>query len=298
MLSTIELSKTIKELLQIFRNGIPNIEKEEKIINTCMKGIYKKWDDKFLSFPKNSSKRRTINWELERGKRDKYLINVITKNVTELEGSGNIILNAACVFGRHAKAIARKLKNFNVIGTDINTRPIWNFFSKLLRKQPRNYSFIRDDIFKSKLDIKPRAVVFFGACGSVSDGIMDYGIKTKSPFIICRTCCHDNIGGNTKVAKKSSFLNFFFRFKNWYYEKRKKANEGDYFSGKYSSQAYPRSTIVKQLSNTKEYMELAKNSVNSDICRILIDLDRCCHLIENGYSVLYKEELFFAHKSN
>ena len=297
MLNTEELSKVVKELLQIFRKGIiQNPEKEEKIINSCMKEVYRKWDDKFLSFPKSSSKRRTISWELERGKRDQYLIDIITKNVTELEKDENIILNAACVFGRHAKAIAKKLKNFKIIGTDINSRPVWNFFSKLFKKQPQNYSFIRDNIFQSKLDIRPRAVVFFGACGSVSDGIMDYAIKTTSPFLICRTCCHDNIGGNTKIAKKSSFLNFFFRCKNWYYEKRKKANAGDYFSEKYSSQAYPRSTIVKQLSTTKEYMELAKNSVNSDICRILIDLDRCCYLIEHGYSVLYKEELFFAKK--
>ena len=41
---------------------------------------------------------------------------------------------------------------------------------------------------------------------------------------------------------------------------------------------------------------LAQSSVDSDICRSLIDLDRCMFLQEHGYDVLYREEVFFAHK--
>jgi hypothetical protein len=41
-------------------------------------------------------------------------------------------------------------------------------------------------------------------------------------------------------------------------------------------------------------LEVAQNSVDSDICRFIIDLDRCLYLRERGYDVLYREELFFA----
>jgi hypothetical protein len=41
---------------------------------------------------------------------------------------------------------------------------------------------------------------------------------------------------------------------------------------------------------------IARNSADSDICRSLIDLDRCLYLQEHGYDVMYREELFFAHK--
>ena len=43
-------------------------------------------------------------------------------------------------------------------------------------------------------------------------------------------------------------------------------------------------------------IEIARSSVDSDICRSLIDLDRCLFLQEKGYDVLYREELFFAHR--
>ena len=48
--------------------------------------------------------------------------------------------------------------------------------------------------------------------------------------------------------------------------------------------------------DTDTIMEMARNSVDSDICRSVIDLDRCLFLQENGYDVLYREELFFAHR--
>jgi hypothetical protein len=36
--------------------------------------------------------------------------------------------------------------------------------------------------------------------------------------------------------------------------------------------------------------------VDSDICRNLIDLERCLYLQENGYDALYREELLFAQR--
>jgi hypothetical protein len=41
---------------------------------------------------------------------------------------------------------------------------------------------------------------------------------------------------------------------------------------------------------------LARNLPESDICRSVIVLDRCLFLQENGYDVMYREELFFAHR--
>ncbi len=41
---------------------------------------------------------------------------------------------------------------------------------------------------------------------------------------------------------------------------------------------------------------IAQNSVDSDIRRSPIDLDRCLFLQENGYDVMYREELFFARR--
>jgi hypothetical protein len=43
---------------------------------------------------------------------------------------------------------------------------------------------------------------------------------------------------------------------------------------------------------------LARNTPDSDICRSVIDLDRCLFLQENGYDVMYREELCFARRRN
>ena len=69
-----------------------------------------------------------------------------------------------------------------------------------------------------------------------------------------------------------------------------------YFSDKYSQDRYPRSRAAKKLSNSKEFLDVSRNSVDSDICRAVIDLDRYLRLIECGYNVWYKGELFVAEK--
>ena len=45
-------------------------------------------------------------------------------------------------------------------------------------------------------------------------------------------------------------------------------------------------------------MEASRNSVDSDVCRTIVDLDRYLHLVENQYGVWYKGELFVARKNN
>jgi hypothetical protein len=111
---------------------------------------------------------------------------------------------------------------------------------------------------------------------------------------MCRTCCHDNIGGNTGIVKRLTPLNIFFRFKNLSFSWAEKHLTGYYFSAKYSAEQYPRSRIAGALSQTKEFLEISRNSVDSDICRVLIDLDRYMYLVESGYDVWYKGELFVA----
>jgi len=73
-------------------------------------------------------------------------------------------------------------------------------------------------------------------------------------------------------------------------------NTGFYFSNRHRRDAYPRSNVGKKILDSNTIIEVAQNSFDSDICRSIIDLDRCLFLQENGYDVLYREELFFAHK--
>ncbi|MHC4073927.1 MAG: hypothetical protein ACYTGS_18160 [Planctomycetota bacterium] len=132
----------------------------------------------------------------------------------------------------------------------------------------------------------------------MSDGAIDYAIESNCPYLICRTCCHDNIGGNTTITKRFNILNWAFRLKNFVYAGRRKRAKGDYFSPKYSKDHYPASLAARGLSNSDEFVEISRNSVDSDICRAIIDLDRFLRLVENRYNVWYKGELFAAHKNN
>lgn len=111
-----------------------------------------------------------------------------------------------------------------------------------------------------------------------------------------QNCCHDNIGGNTEIVRRPTPLNWFFRWKNQQYARFKRKDDGRYFSARYGMEAYPRSKAARGIMDAETIIDIAQNSVDSDICRSLIDLDRCLFLRENGYDVLYREELFFAHR--
>jgi len=163
---------------------------------------------------------------------------------------------------------------------------------------PVNYSFVKDDIFNPQLNVQPTAVVFFGACGAVSDGAIDYAIESGASYLMCRTCCHDNIGGNVTVTARSNHVNRFFRFKNWAYDRMRRVPKyaGFYFSPTYERPAYPRSTVGRQLSTTDEFLAVARDSPDSDICRAVIDLDRYLYLEERGFRVEYQGELLVAER--
>lgn len=297
---SVDFTKPMEGLLVEFRSGNiadPKRTAEAESVELHLGGLYKTWDTVFPQFPDQPWRRRTITWEHYRGQRDAYLRSLICDSVPQVETQSRIIVNPATVFGRHARYLAHALPSYQVIGSDFD--PTWNrlyrFVSPLLNGSLANYSFVRENIYKPNLDRKPAAVTFFGACGSVSDGCMDYALETQSPFLICRTCCHENIGGNTDIVRRPGPLNVFFRFKNHAFARYKRKNSGFYFSDKYDRNAYPRSKIARELFDTDTIIEIAHNSVDSDVCRSLIDLDRCLYLKENGYDVLYRDELFFAH---
>jgi hypothetical protein len=256
-----------------------------------------RWNNRFPGFPTDHFPYTSFWGEHYRKHRDAHLKDIIVRLLADL-CSETTVLNVACVYGMHACDLAMRLPQVKVIGTDID--PNWHRVYRFLKlgRLPRNFTFVRDDIFATQLDLQPIAVVFFGACGSVSDGAIDYAISSGAKYIMCRTCCHDNIGGNVTINARSSYMNRFFRFKNWMYNRMKKSPKytGFYFSPKYTHSTYPRSAIGKRLSTADEFLAVAKDSAESDICRAIIDLDRYLHLAEHGFRVEYQGELLLAER--
>ncbi len=284
-------------LLDELRTGnIADRESESRILEHYIGKISAELDRKFPGFPKKRHPYSSLRGIQRRGARDKYLKEILIKSLQDPTPGEDkqIIVNPICVFGRHARDIASHLNGFRVIATDIDAR-----FDRLYKRlpgitNPDNYEFVQDNIFEPKVNVRPAAVAFFGACGSLSDAAIDYAINLKAQYLFCRTCCHENIGGNTKIEKRFNPTNWAFRLKNIEYARKREKNTGDYFSQKYSSEQYPASKAAKDISNSDEFMEAARNSVDSDVCRTIIDLDRYLRLAEAGYHVWYKGELFIA----
>jgi hypothetical protein len=289
----------LKGLLDLFREGhIIARHAERKGINEYAGPLTALWDKRFPGFPKEYFPYTSFRGQYYRTRRDAYLRDIVVGMLADHNSADTTIVNAACVFGRDACDLASRLPDVTVIGTDINED--WNKLYRLAKRSrlPENFSFVKDDIFETQLDVQPTTVVFFGACGSVTDGAMDYAINSGARHLICRTCCHDNIGGNVSVAKRFSGMNHFFRLKNRFYEwiRSKEKYSGFYFSDKYSHDAYPRSAAARTVSNSDEFRAVARHSADSDICRTIIDLDRCLHLTESGFSAIYQGELFVAER--
>ena len=299
--SKLDYTEPLESLLAEFRQGaFADRERthEDAAIRSHLSQLHAAWDRVLPKFPDQPWKRRTGRWEYHRGRRDAYLKRILVACMRAIDGEGRTVVNPATVFGRHARALASELPDHEVVGTDIE--PGFNRLYRLVSwwTYPRlqNYRFVRENVFEPDPGRRPAAVIFFGACGSVTDGCMDYAIGASSPFLLFRACCHDNIGGNTQIVKRPGKLNHFFRWKNRVMARIKQQGNGVYFSPKYFKDAYPRSTAARDLMDSDTIIEIARNSVDSDICRSLIDLDRCLFLQENGYDVLYREELFFAHR--
>jgi hypothetical protein len=287
-------------LLEEFRRGnIADRRREKATLDRHLAELSRRWDLRFPGFPQERCAYASAGGVHRRGVRDAYLKKIIVK-LLEAEGDNlpnRTIVNPACVIGRHARDLAARLSHFKVIATDIFPGSNWLYERLRIRPTPDNYEFQQDDIFQPKVQAKPTAVVFFGACGSLSDAAMDYAIGANCPYLMCRTCCHDNIGANTRIIKRFTLLNWSFRFKNLSYSWARKKLKGHYFSPKYSAGQYPRSQVARGLSHSSEFVEISRNSVDSDICRAIIDLDRYLRLVENQYRVWYKGELLVARRT-
>jgi hypothetical protein len=284
-------------LLDLFRQGhIIAPQAERRGIEQHTSSLTARWNRKFPGFPSEYFPYTSFRGQHYRGRRDAYLKGIIVQMLADCDSADTTIVNPACVFGRHACDLASRLTRVRVIGTDIE--PGWNRIYRLVRgsRIPDNYSFVKDNVFAPLLDVQPTAVVFFGACGAVSDGALDYAINSRAKYLMCRTCCHDNIGGNVSIVKRLNNINRFFRIKNWAFGRmRSKAKyDGYYFSDKYSRNAYPRSETARSVSTSDEFQAVARHSADSDICRAIIDLDRHLYLVEKGFSVVYQGELFVA----
>jgi hypothetical protein len=269
-----------------------------------MKGIERhagllsaRWNDRFPGFPTDCFPFASLRGVLFRNHRDAHLKDIIVQSLAGRRGE-TILVNPACVFGRHACHLAARLPEVKVIATDIYPRSFQVYRALRLGRLPENFTFVEDNIFSPHLDAQPTAVVFFGACGSLSDAALDYAVTSGAKHVMCRTCCHENIGGNVTITPRSSPVNRLFRIKNKAFDRVKKSPKftGHYFSPSYSSGDYPRSAAGRRLSAADEFMTVARNSTDSDICRAIIDLDRCLHLEEQGFHVEYQGDLLVAER--
>jgi hypothetical protein len=300
---SVDFRGPLESLLEEYRRGNfadPDRTLEDAAVETHLGDIKSKWDSLFPEFPAARWKRRTPKWEYYRGERDAYLQRLLVSNVPQDKSRDRLIVNPATVFGRHAMSLAHELPTYDVIGSDIDVggHRLYSMVKSLKFPSLPNYRFEKENIFAPNWERRPVAVTFFGACGAVTDGCMDYAIGVEAPFLICRSCCHDNIGGNTEIVLRPSLLSWFFYFKNRTFDwiNKRYAGSGFYFSDRHQHDAYPRSAAAREILGSDNIIEIARHSVESDICRFIIDLDRCLFLQENGYDVLYREELFFAHR--
>ncbi len=285
-------------LLHEFRHGnIVALSAEEKGMERHTGSLSTRWNDRFPGFPTDDFPYTSFRGEYYRKHRDAHLKDIIVQLLAG-RGSETTIVNPACVFGRHACHLAARLPHAKVIGTDIDPRCFRMYRALRLGSLPGNFAFAKDNIFAPRLEVKPTAVVFFGACGSVSDGALDYAIASGAQYVMCRTCCHDNIGGNVTITARPKAVNRFFRFKNRAYARMRKAPKytGFFFWPDYTSSAYPRSAAGRRISTTDEFLAVARESVDSDICRAIIDLDRYLHLAEQGFRVEYQGETLIAER--
>jgi hypothetical protein len=73
-------------------------------------------------------------------------------------------------------------------------------------------------------------------------------------------------------------------------------NNGYYFSKNYSQEQYPRSLAARNVSSSEEFLDVCRNATESYICRTIIDLDRHLYLMEKGYRVWFRGDLFVAER--
>jgi len=291
----IGLEALIKSLGEFRRGSITNKKSHRQRLKQHLLKLSERWDQRFPDFPETRFY-SSISNDLLRGLRDIHLRKIIIKfsKTQEQKVKHNTIVNPACFVGRHARYLASRLDHVRVIATDIN--PVFNRLYRRISKTPDNYEFQQDNIYEPNLKVIPTAVVFFGACGSVSDAVMDYAVTSKALYLVCRTCCHQNIGGNIQIHLRFSLLNWMWQGRRLMLSRIQRKNNGYYFSKNYSQDQYPRSQAGRDVSSSEEFSDICRNAAESYICRTIIDLDRYLYLVEKGYHVWFRGDLFVAER--
>lgn len=212
------------------------------------------------------------------------------------------VLNHCSVFGRHGRELARRLERATVIAADVS--PTWERLFRLyewLQSRPPapNYRFVRDNVYDSELDVHPVIVCFFGACGTLADGVIDLGVRLGARYIVGRACCHCNVAMNLSIdSLRHSLGNFTHRVKNRIYHYCHK-RFGYYFDPRFDAEAYPRSGFARRQLGPGDMIACARHAVDCRVCRVLIDVDRLLRLEESGYRILaYRQSMFVAERTD
>jgi len=122
------------------------------------------WNARFPGFPSEDFPYTSFWGETRRARRDAHLIDVIVELLAGRPAGETTIVNAACVFGRHACRLAARLPEACVVGADIDPR--WDRLYRLRqgRHVPSNYRFVQDDLFRPRLDVRLVSARSLGAC--------------------------------------------------------------------------------------------------------------------------------------
>jgi hypothetical protein len=230
---------------------------------------------------------------------DTALKRVIVELAEQVSGKF-AVLNHCSVFGRHGRELAGRIDRATVIAADVS--PTWErvfgAYEWLKARPPaRNYQFVRENVYDSALDIRPAFVCFFGACGSLADGVIDLGVRLRARYIVGRACCHDNVAMNLSIdSLRHSVWNVGHRVKNRVY-RYLHDRFGHYFDPRFGASAYPRSGFARRRLAPHHIVACARHAVDCRVCRTLIDVDRLLRLEEGGYRVLaYRESMIVAER--
>lgn len=230
---------------------------------------------------------------LVRGAKDARLKAALERLCGDLPGA---VVNPCCVFTRHAQDIARRLPAAFVSATDIT--PTWRrlfraYTTLRLRKEPSNFRFHVQSVYDIAPPVAPLAVVFLGACGSMTDAAFRLAIRSGARYICGRACCHENIGMNTKMTSfRMTFWSIGHRAKNRIY--RVCADRlGHYGHATAGIDTYPLSRTFRALIDAEGMLRCAQHAVDCRLCRTIIDLDRACFLEESHYTLLAHNESMF-----
>jgi len=234
-----------------------------------------------------------------RGAKDTLLKAAIERLCADTPG---VVLNPCCVFTRPAQHIARRLPAARVVASDIV--PTWHRLFQLysalrLQSPPPNFRFQVESVYGIEPADMPLAVVFFGACGSMTDAAFRLAIGSNSRYIVGRACCHENIAMNTTMSTtKLTAWSIGHRVKNRIY--RICADRlGHYGHPSASLETYPLSRTFRSLIDSAGMRRCAQHAVDCRLCQTVIDLDRGCFLEESGYTLLaYNENMFVAARHN